>query len=358
MFKKSDFLILPLGCSLVQQSISVIVVNTIFRMTLLPNSSHTWLPVEHRTFGLVFYSCVFIIGVIVNMTALWVFALTTKRRSSVTIYMINVALVDLTFILMLPFRMVYLQRDFWPFGDLLCRVSATLNVFYPCIALWLFGLISADRYLAIVQPKQSKELRNVPKTVVACLGAWLMTLAATASLLFSADDPDGVANFTTCLKTVDFIYLRHNGPVNFTWIAFFFLLPICIMIGCYVVIVDNLIRGRASKLKPKVKQKSIRIIITLIVQVLVCFVPFHVCLLLHLLGLDKNEAFRKWAVFSTFLMNLSNVLDIILYYSVSKEFQERVFSVILYRNYQRSVRRKSRHTSSMRSISNVTSGMI
>ncbi|KAM9851426.1 N-arachidonyl glycine receptor isoform 1-T2 [Aulostomus maculatus] len=315
---------------------------------------------EYHMAGLIFYSFVFIIGVLVNFTALWVFALTTKKRNSVTVYMINVAMVDLTFIVLLPFRMVYHHQDYWPFGDLFCRISAALTVFYPCIALWLFALISADRFMAIVQPKHGKELRNVPKAVVACVGVWLMTLGSTIPLLFSEDDPDRTSNFTTCIKMQDIIYLNRDNPVNFVRLVFFFLVPVCVMIGCYIVIVDNLIHGRTSKLKPKVKQKSIRIIITLIVQVLVCFVPFHVCLVLHLIGKDREVAFSTWAVFTTFLMNLSTVLDIILYYIVSKQFQDRVISVILYRNYLRSVRRKGRHThtGSIRSMSNLTSAMI
>ncbi|XP_054643753.1 N-arachidonyl glycine receptor [Dunckerocampus dactyliophorus] len=315
------------------------------------------LPDEYRTAGLVFYCFIFISGVIVNLSALWVFALTTKKKSTITVYMTNVALVDLIFILLLPFRMIYLHWDFWPFGDIFCRISAALTVFYPCIALWLFTLISADRYMAVVQPKHGKELRNVPKTVAACAGAWLMTLGSTTPLLFPGGG-NQTGNFTTCFKMQDVICLRREDSVNLARVAFFFLLPICVMIGCYVVVVDNLIHGRTSKLKPKVRRKSIRIIITLIVQVLVCFVPFHVCLVLHLLGLDKNEAFWTWVVFSTFLMNLSTVLDVILYYIVSKQFQDRVISVMLYRNYLRSVRRKSRHTSSLRSMSNVTSAMI
>ncbi|XP_029979868.1 N-arachidonyl glycine receptor [Sphaeramia orbicularis] len=316
-------------------------------------------PAEYRIAGLVFYCFVFIIGVIVNLTALWVFALTTKKRNSVTVYMINVAVVDLIFILLLPFRMVYHHQDYWPFGNLFCRISAALTIFYPCIALWLFALISADRYMAIVQPKHGKELKNIPKALVASVGVWVMTLGSTVPLLFSADDPDQTSNFTTCIKMQDIIYMRRDNPVNFVRLIFFFLLPICVMIGCYVVIVDNLIHGRTSKLKPKVKQKSIRIIITLIIQVLVCFVPFHVCLVLRLLQTDEG-GFSTWAVFTTYLMNLSTVLDIILYYIVSKQFQDRVISVILYRNYLRSVRRKSRHThtGSIRSMSNLTSAMI
>uniref|UniRef100_A0A1A8ICF5 N-arachidonyl glycine receptor n=1 Tax=Nothobranchius kuhntae TaxID=321403 RepID=A0A1A8ICF5_NOTKU len=317
-------------------------------------------PFAYRVSGLVFYGVVFAVGVIVNLTALWVFALTTKKRSSVTVHMINVALVDLTFILLIPFRMVYLHKDYWPFGDLFCRITAALNIFYPCMALWLFALISTDRYMAIVQPKHGKELRNVPKAVVGSLGVWLMTLGSSIPLLFSAEDPDRISNFTTCIKMQDIIYMRHDNPVNFVRLIFFFLVPICIMIGCYIVIVDNLIHGRTSKLKLKVKEKSIRIIITLIIQVLVCFVPFHVCLVLRLLGNGKDGGFNTWAVFTTFLMNTSTVLDIILYYIVSKQFQDRVISVILYRNYLRSVRRKSRHThtGSIKSLSNLTSAVI
>lgn len=316
-------------------------------------------PEEYRMAGLIFYSFIFIIGITVNFTALWVFALTTKKRNSVTVYMINVALVDLVFITLLPFRMVYHNLDYWPFGDVFCRITSALIIFYPCMALWLFALISTDRYMAIVQPKHGKELRNTPKAVVACVGVWLMTLGSTVPLIFSMDDPDSGSNFTTCVKMQDIYYIRSDNPVNFVRLIFFFLVPICVMIGCYVVIVDNLIHGRTSRLKPKVKQKSVRIIITLIVQVLVCFVPFHICLVVRLLQTDDG-GFYVWAVFTTYLMNLSTVLDIILYYIVSKQFQDRVISVILYRNYLRSVRRKSlhTHTGSIRSLSNINSAMI
>lgn len=315
---------------------------------------------EYRMAGLVFYSFIFIIGIVVNLTALWVFALTTKKKNSVTVYMVNVAVVDLIFILLLPFRMVYYHQDYWPFGELFCRLSAALTVFYPCMALWLFALISADRYVAIVQPKHSKELKNIPKALVACVGVWIMTLGSTVPLLFPEDDPDRASNFTTCIKTRDIVHLRRDNPVHFVRLIFFFLVPIGIMIVCYIVIVDNLIHGRTSKLKPKVKQKSIRIIITLIVQVLVCFVPFHVCLVVLLLEGGDDGDYSTWAAFTAFLMNLSTVLDIILYYIVSKQFQDRVISVILYRNYLRSVRRKGRHThpGSVRSLSNMTSAII
>ncbi|KAJ8401263.1 hypothetical protein AAFF_G00384940 [Aldrovandia affinis] len=319
---------------------------------------HELVPREYRLAGLVFYCVVFVIGLTVNVTALWVFGMTTKRRNSVTVYMINVAIVDLLFVGLLPFRVVYYGLDYWPFGDAFCRLSAALTVFYPCMALWLFALISADRYVAIVQPRHSKELKDVRKAVVSCVGVWVMTLGCAAPLLFTDDDPDRASNFTTCAKTRDIVHLRRDNPVNFVRLVCFFLVPVCIMVGCYAVIVDSLLRGRASRLKPEVKRKSVRIIVALTVQVLLCFVPFHVCFVALLLE-DGGHAYSPWAAAAAFLMSLSTALDVILYYIVSKQFQDRVISVILYRNYLRSVRRKSVHnTGSVRSLSNLTSGVI
>lgn len=322
-----------------------------------PNNPHDEYPEEYRIAALVFYSCIFIIGLFVNVTALWVFSCTTKKRTTVTIYMMNVALLDLIFIMSLPFRMFYYARNQWPFGEYFCQILGALTVFYPSIALWLLALISADRYMAIVQPKYAKELKNTCKAVLSCVGVWIMTLTTTIPLLLLYKDPDRDSGSATCHKISDIIHLKAMNALNFTRLIFFFLVPLFIMIGCYLVIIHSLLHGRTSKLKPKVKEKSIRIIITLMVQVLVCFTPFHICFAVLMLDGD-HDSYNPWGAFTTFLMNLSTCLDVILYYIVSKQFQARVISVMLYRNYLRSVRRKSFRSGSLRSLSNINSEMI
>ncbi|XP_027530475.1 N-arachidonyl glycine receptor [Neopelma chrysocephalum] len=321
---------------------------------MMPENHH---PEEYRIASLVFYSFVFTVGLLVNATALWVFSCTTKKRTTITVYMMNVALLDIIFIFSLPFRIIYHGKETWPFGDTFCRIIGAFTVFYPAIALWLLTFISVDRFMAIVQPKHVKELKNTKKAVLACIGIWVMTLATTSPLLFLRSDPDKASNFTTCMKMLDIIHLKEVNTLNFSRLIFFFLIPLFIMMGCYLIIIYNFIDGKTSKLKPKAKERSIRIIVTLIAQVLICFVPFHICFTFLMLQ-DENTTYNPWAAFTTFLMNLSTCLDVILYYIVSKQFQARVISVILYRNYLRSVRRKSLRTGSVRSLSNMNSEMI
>lgn len=328
-------------------------------MTAPHNTSHADLSphresYEYRIAALVFYGCILVVGLFVNTTALWVFSCSTKKRTTVTVYMMNVALLDLVFLVSLPFRMVYYARGQWPFGERFCQALGALTVLYPSVALWLLAFISADRYMAIVQPKHAKELRDTGKAVLACAGVWAMTLAITVPLLLLDRDP-GPA---TCRHLSSLVHTRAADVLNFTRLIFFFLTPLCIMIGCYLVIVHSLLRGRTSKLKPKVKEKSIRIIVTLVLQVLVCFTPFHVCFALLMLAGGDGGRLGPWGTFTTFLMNLSTCLDVILYYIVSKQFQARVISVMLYRNYLRSVRRKSFRSGSLRSLSNVNSEML
>ncbi|XP_063300746.1 N-arachidonyl glycine receptor [Pelobates fuscus] len=321
------------------------------------NLSFNWRFQEYSLPALIYYSTILPIGLLVNITALWVFSCTTKKRTTITVYMMNVALLDLIFLLFVPFFIMYYAKQYWPFGDVFCRVLGALAVFYPSVTLWLLAFISADRYMAIVQPKHIKELKNISKAMAACFGIWIMTMVTTTPMLFVLEDPDKKCNFTTCYKIFNIIHFKKNNILNFARLIFFFLIPLLIMIGCYCVIIYSLLSGRTSRLKPKAKKKSIRIIVTLVVQVLVCFVPFHICFLL-LITQDEQEQYVQWGVVSTLLMYLSTCLDVILYYIVSKQFQARVLSVILYRNYLRSVRRKSVQNGSLRSLSAINSEIV
>lgn len=313
-------------------------------------------PEEFKIAALVFYSGVFLVGLSVNVTALWVFSCTTKKRTTVTVYMMNVALLDLLFALALPFRMVYYAKGDWPFGERLCHALGALVLLYPSLALWLLALLSADRYMAVVQPKHAKELKNTRKAVLASAGVWGMTLVTTVPLLLRSADPDKDTSPATCRKLCDIVHLRALTALGLTRLLLFFLVPLLIIAGSCASVIHSLLRGQASSLKPKVREKSVRIIATLLLQVLVCFVPFHVCL--ALLTLRQEDSYSPWAAFATLLMSLSSCLDVILYYIVSKQFQARVLSVMWYRNYLRSVRRKSFRSGSLRSLSNVNSDML
>lgn len=88
----------------------------------------------------IFYTVVFIISVCGNSLVLYVICQRKQKFNSTSIYLINLALSDTLFTLVLPARITYYIRQFdWPFGDLLCRLTTLLffaNTYAGKIGHW------------------------------------------------------------------------------------------------------------------------------------------------------------------------------------------------------------------------------
>lgn len=69
------------------------------------------------------YALVFVIGLALNSTALYVIVFRTKRWKPSTIYMFNLTMCDTLYIFTLPFLVYYYadQND-WPFSEPFCKV--------------------------------------------------------------------------------------------------------------------------------------------------------------------------------------------------------------------------------------------
>lgn len=69
------------------------------------------------------YSLVFVIGLALNITALYVIVFRTKRWKPSTIYMFNLTMCDTLYILTLPFLIYYYaDENDWPFSEPFCKI--------------------------------------------------------------------------------------------------------------------------------------------------------------------------------------------------------------------------------------------
>ncbi|XP_043965763.1 probable G-protein coupled receptor 34 [Gambusia affinis] len=98
----------------------------------------------------VFYLLFFVLGLVGNLFALWVFLFLHSKHNSVQVFLINCAVADLVLLACLPFRVFYhLKGDHWVLGTVACRLVG--NGFYMnmYISILLLGLISLDRYVRL-----------------------------------------------------------------------------------------------------------------------------------------------------------------------------------------------------------------
>uniref|UniRef100_A0A8C6V3V3 Apelin receptor a n=1 Tax=Neogobius melanostomus TaxID=47308 RepID=A0A8C6V3V3_9GOBI len=230
----------------------------------------------------VLYMLIFILGLSGNGVVIFTVWRSKSKRRAADVYIGNLALADLTFVVTLPLWAVYTALGYdWPFGVALCKISSYVVLVNMYASVFCLTCLSFDRYLAIVHSLSSSRLRS-RGTMLASLGAiWLLSgLLALPTLLFRTTVNDLNSNRTTC--AMDFSLVTLNQQHESLWIAGLslsssalgFLLPFLAMtifycfIGCTVTRHFNNLRKEDQK-----KKRLLKIITTLVVVFAICWTP-------------------------------------------------------------------------------------
>ncbi|XP_074051160.1 C-C chemokine receptor type 5-like [Macrotis lagotis] len=234
------------------------------------------------------YSFVFIFGFIGNALVFLVLIKCKKLKSMTDIYLLNLAISDLLFVITLPFW-AHHAADQWVFGNGLCKV---LTGFYH---LGFFGgvffiiLLTIDRYLAIVHAVISLKARTVTSGILTSVATWgVAGFASLPAIIFTKSQKE--ANQHTCSPQ----YPWHQFYLwkNFQALEMHLLglvLPLIVMLFCYSEIIKILLRCRNEKKK----HKAVRLIFVIMIIYFLFWTPYNIVLLLHTFGPNDCESSKR-----------------------------------------------------------------
>ncbi|NXJ25950.1 CLTR2 protein, partial [Dicrurus megarhynchus] len=273
----------------------------------------------------IMYLFIFFLGAVGNGLSIYVF-FQTSQRTSVNIYMQNLAISDLMFVSTLPFRATYfLLGSRWIFGDIVCRIMTyTLYMNMYC-SIYFLTVLSVVRFVAIVHPFKRAKVTDTKSARITCAAIWIFVLAAASPLLNK-----GVAGYSNPDKCLD---LHPSSTHRLLMMNFFvlvvgFILPFCTIVFCYAFAIRALLKSRAPQSKRAIchKKALLTIIISLIVS-LVCFLPYHVLRTVHLMYSSCGQAnLHKALVVTLCLAAMNSCLDPILYYFAAENFKAKIRS--------------------------------
>ncbi|KAJ8270341.1 hypothetical protein GJAV_G00113240, partial [Gymnothorax javanicus] len=122
----------------------------------------------------VVYGCNFVIGIVGNSMVVAVIYCYMKLKTVANIFVFNLAVSDLTFLITLPMWATVTAMGYnWPFGSFLCKASAGLTIFNLYTSIFFLTSLSIDRYLAIVHPVRSRQRRTVVYARITCVLIWI-----------------------------------------------------------------------------------------------------------------------------------------------------------------------------------------
>ncbi|XP_034562533.1 uracil nucleotide/cysteinyl leukotriene receptor [Notolabrus celidotus] len=272
-----------------------------------------------------FYILIFVIAVPGNALALWAFFHQDSTTPS-KVFLRHLSVADISYVLILPMRIVYhLSNSHWPFGHVACQLAGFLFYLNLYCSMYLMSFISLDRFLAVVLPLKSHLVRKAvyAKVVVGIL--WVVIIVSMSPILFSKQD---LTNNSTgiCNK----LYLEKTSPTALVSTVVAFVLPLTTIVVSYILILMKLRFIRQQEERP-VKDKAIKMIILILINFLLAFVPYHVSRVLYIkshIGDDitaaSHESLRLANKITSALTCVSCVLDPVMYFFLNQAYRNKL----------------------------------
>ncbi|KAL4647023.1 P2Y purinoceptor 12-like [Arapaima gigas] len=282
------------------------------------------------------YSLLFILGLLLNGLAAWIF-LKIPTRSRFILYLKNVVVADLLMTFTFPFKV--LSDSNVASASLrvfVCRGSSVLFYLTMYISILFFGLISADRCLKTLRPFARSNSLTLHKVLCGFIWGSLFALSLPNVVLTSR--PPASPRFKCSDLKSELGLLWHEVVNHVCQVIFWGNLAVVLI--CYSLISRELYssysRTRAGRAGTLQKPKKVRANVFLVMGVFfVCFVPFHFARVPYTMSQTRG-AFRcplRLFLFqlketTLWLSSLNSLLDPLIYFFLCKSFRKSLGSAL------------------------------
>ncbi|XP_064342537.1 C-C chemokine receptor type 6 isoform X1 [Camelus dromedarius] len=232
------------------------------------------------------YSLICVFGLLGNILVVVTFAFYKKAKSMTDVYLLNMAIADILFVLTLPFWAVNHATGEWVFSNAVCKLTRGIYAVNFNCGMLLLTCISLDRYIAIVQATRAFRLRSraLAHRRAICLVVWAVSVLIS-SPTFTFTQKYRLQGGEVCEPR----YHAVSEPVRWKLLVlglqllFGFFIPLVFMVFCYMFIVKTLVQAQNSK-----RHKAIRVIVAVVLVFLACQIPHNMVLLVTAVNLGRT----------------------------------------------------------------------
>lgn len=297
----------------------------------------------------ILYSFLFIVGLMFNAVAMWVF-FHIPSKSHFIIYLKNIVVADVIMTFTFPFK-VLSDSNMASTGVrvFVCRISAVLFYLTMYISILFFGLISIDRCRKTLNPFKGTNAARLTRRKILSAVIWIFLLAlCLPNVILTKKTPTSRYFKCSDLKTQGGLYW-HEVVNHVCQVIFWANLATVIL--CYTLITKELYKsysrtkshsdgenmqglsGVTHKSQRGAKRKMNANVFIVLAVFFVCFVPFHFARVPYTMSQTRGILFDcNFKLFffqlketTLFLTSLNSVLDPLIYFFLCKSFRAKLF---------------------------------
>ena len=277
------------------------------------------------------YSIICGLGLIGNGLVILVVLRFAKMKTAPNIYILNLAVSDLCFLIGLPFLITTGITRFWMFGFVMCKIFYILTSINWFASVFTLTVMSVDRYLAVCHALRSIQYRTPVISSIVCVCIWTLSFIVMLPIIRYTTTATGSSNKTSCT-----IIWPEEQPITsqkaFIWYTFLlgYAIPVAIVVVLYALVLSKVKtlgpKGSTSSTREKrvCHRKVTRLVLIVVAVYIVCWLPYWVFQME--LTINSDTDMPPWKVFVfqliTCLSYTNSMLNPVIYAFLSENFRD------------------------------------
>ncbi|XP_035670146.1 neuropeptide FF receptor 1-like [Branchiostoma floridae] len=258
------------------------------------------------------YTLIFLFCIIGNTLVCLVVVKSPRMQNVTNYFILNLAVADLLVaVFCMPFTLVDNIVYGWPFGDVMCKLSAATTVISVVASVLTLVAIAVDRYCAVVYPTQ--EIITLPRMMQSIAIIWFLSVLIALPVIFAKREETFNPPMQVCTEA---------WPTYGSWSAqdfrrmfsiallmFSFLGPLLIITILYMRIAYRIwfrkapgdsanVSDQARETATKKKVKVIKMLIVVVVLFALSWLPLHTLILLDEYAMQNMDYTVQNAVYN------------------------------------------------------------
>lgn len=257
-----------------------------------------------------------------------------EMRNVPNILIVSLSLGDFLLILVsVPVTSFLYTFIHWPFGTSMCRLNEYIQTLSLGVSVFTLTALSADRYVAIVQPMTKLTCCSRRATVGVALAIWLLSaVLAIPDAVFSTENTS--QNITACWLYPEELASVYPKFIHSAKLIVFFILPVLTIGFFYIMMARMLIRSNKSvptesktamanhHRQIAARKKVARVVLSFVVIFIICWLPRHVFIMWYWFTADLyNQFWHTFKITAFCLQFVNSCVNPFALYFLSRQFR-------------------------------------
>ncbi|KAJ8000608.1 hypothetical protein DPEC_G00182140 [Dallia pectoralis] len=253
----------------------------------------------------------FLVGVLGNGLVVWIAGFEMKKTVNTT-WHLGLAAFDFIFCAAyLPMKILHITTNAWV-SIVTCDLANALLLITMFSTAFLLVLVGVDRCVLVVYPAWAQNNRTAGKAVAMVTLAWVSSVALSTRFAFIDNQTRGLE-----MQAVS----QFIGG---------FAMPFLVILVCLCVVIRRL--GTRPTMMMIVSSKPLRVMNALIATYFICWLPYHVILLLYQNHKHYNrEVLRAGHMLGELLAIALGFLRPVLYVCMGNDVEPTLMRSVIYR---------------------------